>query len=58
MQATGPTSCTAVHRLTVEPVICPPPAVAHYTNSIFTGQVRGIMQDLSKEMERQHRAAA
>ena len=50
--STGDGACRAriEHVLAVKPLIPIPPAVAKYTQGIFTAQVAGILRDLSREV--------
>ena len=46
--------CKVEHRLTVEPVISPPPFMTNYTQRIFVKQVASILDDLEQELILRH----
>ena len=40
------------HRLSVQPSLAPPEALASYTKKIFVRQVERLLEDLSRELGR------
>ncbi len=43
-------SCRVQHRLSVQPSLAPPEALASYTKKIFVRQVERLLEDLSQEL--------
>ena len=44
--------CRVQHRLSVQPSLAPPEALATYTKKIFVRQVERLLEDLSRELWR------
>lgn len=44
--------CRVQHRLSVQPSLAPPEALAAYTKKIFVRQVERLLEDLSRELRR------
>ena len=42
--------CRVQHRLSVQPSLAPPEALASYTKKIFVRQVERLLEDLSREL--------
>lgn len=42
--------CAIEHRLSVQPQLAPPDALAGYTQKIFVNQVEELLEDLSREL--------